>query len=575
MYIDGLEDLSQDQLLQVQAKILGYKSVPPSIEEFVTNDYYLGKAFGGGGKDVYPYWMKILKEIYPTPIHTAHPFVVFTGPIGGGKSTITKIMNLYQLCRLGHLDNFGYFGVNINKTIDFVMCHTTSQKAQSDLVNGSWNIYEKSPYFTRDFQWSDSLYRYVSDGPRTNSAIGGDVIFYHFSEVNFIDFYKAKHKIDQAFDRYKSRFLRVLNYFGGIVIDSSAEGDESIVDYLIKEYPGLYVIRDPIWEIKKHLGIYFRKGSFKVYIGDSSNPPFIISDERPLTDDHDPDRVIEVPMELYENYKSDIVLSLQNTAGISTSSSDTFFTDKELLKEAFTIPNHIDNIITVDFFDDEELITQVKDQLKEIPTEKVLFIGVDMGVSSDLCGFSVSYFDDWVYKEGKKTIEFKTKTPLSIGISRKSGQETSITKVFNLIKSISEDYEIGAVVTDQYQSTQLRQDLTREGINSYLSSVDRSMDPYIFLKTQVYKGLSKFVTNKELEIEMFNLVNTGSHIDHLSSYSKDLSDALCNSVKAIKDNLDIADQISTKYSFDVQLKVLKQIGRKDVIQDLLKSRTSF
>lgn len=575
MYIDGLEDLSQDQLLQVQAKILGYKSVPPSIEEFVTNDYYLGKAFGGGGKDVYPYWMKILKEIYPTPIHTAHPFVVFTGPIGGGKSTITKIMNLYQLCRLGHLDNFGYFGVNINKTIDFVMCHTTSQKAQSDLVNGSWNIYEKSPYFTRDFQWSDSLYRYVSDGPRTNSAIGGDVIFYHFSEVNFIDFYKAKHKIDQAFDRYKSRFLRVLNYFGGIVIDSSAEGDESIVDYLIKEYPGLYVIRDPIWEIKKHLGIYFRKGSFKVYIGDSSNPPFIISDERPLTDDHDPDRVIEVPMELYENYKSDIVLSLQNTAGISTSSSDTFFTDKELLKEAFTIPNHIDNIITVDFFDDEELITQVKDQLKEIPTEKVLFIGVDIGVSSDLCGFSVSYFDDWVYKEGKKTIEFKTKTPLSIGISRKSGQETSITKVFNLIKSISEDYEIGAVVTDQYQSTQLRQDLTREGIKSYLSSVDRSMDPYIFLKTQVYKGLSKFVTNKELEIEMFNLINTGYKVEHTSNYSKDLSDALCNSVKAIKDNLDIADQISTKYSFDVQLKVLKQIGRKDVIQDLLKSRTSF
>lgn len=569
-----LDNLSPEQAIELQAKILGYVKVPPSIEEFIESPYYLGSMFGGG--KLYPYWKEILKKIYPTPIHTAHPFVVFTGPLGGGKSTITKVMNLYTLCRLGHLNNFDYFGIVITKTIDFIMFHTTNSKAWSDLIQGSWNIYGESPYFKSEFKWSDSLYRYVADGPRTNNSIGGDAIFYHFSEVNFVNYHTAKYKIDQAFDRYKSRFLRVMNYFGGIVVDSSAAGDESIVDYLIKEYPGLLVVRDPIWEIKKHLNIYFRLGAFKVYTGDATHEPFIVDEENPITDDHDPDKVIDVPMELYENYKSDIVLSLQNTAGISTSSTDIFFTNKEKLKESFSIPNHIQDTLLADFYDEEQYWEQVREQIMRIPKEKILFVGIDMGITGDLAGFAISYFDDYVYKDGKATIEFKTKTPVAIGISRKSGQETAITKIYNLILAIDEaGYEIGAVTTDQYQSTQLRQDLNRAGIWSYLYSVDRTMDAYIFMKVQIYKGLSTIVKNKILQKEVSGLIDTGYKVDHKSDNSKDISDAVCSSIKAIKDNIGLAVNISTKYSVEVQLKVLRNINKSDIVSQMLEERTKF
>lgn len=566
-----VDKLSNDQIIQLQAEILGYKKIPPTIEQFVMDDYYLGKMFGHGG--IYPYWMEVLKKIYPTPIHTAHPFVVFTGPIGGGKSTITKIMAMYQLCRLGHLRNFNYFGVVISKTIDWIFFHTSNEKAWSDSVQGCWNMYAESPYFNTEFQWSDRLYKFVADGPRTNKSIGGDVIFYHFSEVNFVPYSTSKYKIDQSFDRYKSRFLKIIDYFGGIVVDSSAAGDESIVDYMIKEYPGLFVVRDPIWNIKKHLGIYFRKGSFKVYTGDTVNEPFIIDDQNPITDEMDPDKVLDVPMELYENYKSDIVLSLQNTAGISTTNTDIFFTDKEKLKSAFNIPNHIPDTIVADFYDDEQYWDQVREQILRIPKEKILFIGIDMGVSGDLCGFAISYFDDWIYKEGKPTIEFSTKTPVSIGISRKPGQETNITKVYNLIKEISEHYEIGYVVTDQYQSTQLRQDLSTAGINSYLSSVDRTMDPYIFMKVQIYKGLCNIVKNHYLQGEVNQLINTGYKIDHPSNSSKDLSDAVCNSIYAIKTNISISSDISTKSSYDAQVRALKIMTKDDPLNNYLKNRT--
>lgn len=566
-----VEKLSNDQILQLQAEILGYKKMPPTIEEFVLGDYYLGKMFGNGG--LYPYWLEVLKEIYPTPIHTRYPFVIFTGPIGGGKSTVTKIMAMYTLCRLGHLNNFNYFGVVISKTIDWIFFHTSNEKAWSDSVNGCWNYYNISPYFQTEFQWSDRLYKFVADGPRTNKSIGGDAIFYHFSEVNFVAYHTAKYKIDQSFDRYKSRFLKIINYFGGIVIDSSAAGDNSIVDYLIKEYPGLKVWRDPIWKVKEHLGIYFREGSFKVYTGDSVNEPFIIDEEHPVTDDHDPDKVLDIPMELYANYKSDIVLSLQNTAGISTTNTDLFFTDKEKLKEAFTIPNHIPDIIVADFYDDEQYWDQVREQIMRIPKEKILYIGIDMGVSGDLCGFAISYFDDWIYKEGKPTIEYTTKTPVAFGISRKPGQETNITKVFNLIKEINNHYEIGAVVTDQYQSTQLRQDLKNEEIYCYLSSVDRTMDPYIYLKVQIYKGYCKIVNNKYLKSEVFQLINTGYKIEHTSDSSKDISDAVCNSHYAIKINIGTASDISTKASLDAQIRAMRVMDKGDAVQNYLKSRT--
>lgn len=482
------------------------------------------------------------------------------------------------------------------------MCHTSNSKAWNDLVQSIYDMYDKSPYFTTEFVWSSSLYRFVCDGPRTNNSIGGDAIFYHFSEVNFISYSTAKYKIDQAFDRYKSRFLRIMNYFGGIVVDSSAAGDESIVDYMIQNYPeNMLVIRDPIWEIKGHLGTYGRLGWFKVYKGDPIHEPFIvndswhkvrgkevdvndpdyfdISDGNNLTDEHDPDKVIEVPMELYANYKSDIVLSLQNTAGVSTTTTDIFFTDKKRLKAAFTIDQHIPDIILADFYDDEQYWEQVRNQILRIPKEKIIYIGIDMGVTGDLAGFAISYFDEWIYKEGKKTNEFTTKTPVSFGISRKSGQETAISKIYNLIIAIDEaGYEIGAVVTDQYQSTQLRQDLNRANIYSYLKSVDRTYDPYIFYKVQVYKGYSKVVKNKQLEREQGELVDTGYKVDHRyteNAAGKDLSDAVVNSIYAIRDNLTYADQISTKFSVDLQLKALKRFSKSNILDIVNQGRDKF
>ena len=554
--LSSINELNKEEALKVQAKLLGYRVLPVSMDEFLDNDYYLGTMFKGN--KIYPYWREVLKDIFPTPIHIRYPYVIFTGAIGTGKSVCSKIISLYNLYKLDCLDNEDYFGIVRTKPYSFIYGAKSAFMAQTDLINSINDIYSKSPYFNSDFNWDSSKYAQVSTGIRSNTEVGKEAIFYHWNEINFWNnYYAAKEKIDQSMDRYRSRFLRVEGYFGGIVIDSSSAGDESIVDYIIKEYPQFNVYRTAIWEAKKHQGIYFRNGTFDVYSGDSVREPFIITEEEPLTKECDPDRVLKVPNELYENYKNNIELALQNTAGISTTSTDIFFTEKEKVKQAYSINNYIPDVIQVDFYDNEQYWDLIKEQILRIPKGKIIFLHLDLGISGDLAGLAAAYFDEWIYDEnGDVTSDYSVKVPFVVGISRPKGQETPVNKIYNLIKKINEHREIGSFTTDQFQSTQIRQDISRLGITTYLQSVDRSTDPYIFLKQLIYKELCSIAKNKRCKVEMLNLINTGYKVDHKSDGSKDISDAVCGAVYGVRNNLDYAQQISLRYTEQQQTELL-------------------
>lgn len=75
--------LSEDQKIEILAKFMGYGKIPPTIEEFVCNDYYLGKVFNPKlPNGLYPYWMDVLKKVFPDPITCRYPFISLGGAIG-------------------------------------------------------------------------------------------------------------------------------------------------------------------------------------------------------------------------------------------------------------------------------------------------------------------------------------------------------------------------------------------------------------------------------------------------------------------------------------------------------------
>ena len=67
----------------VALKTVGYKMRPPSIEEFYSDEFYLGgENFFNGGSSVFDYWKGVLNEIYPSRLLTAKPYQILSGAIG-------------------------------------------------------------------------------------------------------------------------------------------------------------------------------------------------------------------------------------------------------------------------------------------------------------------------------------------------------------------------------------------------------------------------------------------------------------------------------------------------------------
>jgi hypothetical protein len=242
-------------------------------------------------------------------------------------------------------------------------------------------------------------------------------------------------------------------------------------------------------------------------------------------------------------------------------------------------------VIEIDFYDRKDsIMNHLREAIKFIPKEKVLSIRFDIGVVSDYTGLAISYFDDWEVMDKKnKTRVPKFCTPIACAIGRKQGQETSIRMMYEFIKDISKDFEIGAVTADQFQSRQLMQDLERDGFNAYLISVDRTDTPYQYLKQCMYEGRIQVAQSKLLQREMKELIYQDNKVDHpqvtksdnltYGKGSKDCADALAGSIYAMTDDLESFTYISKTYNRQSYLKHMKlqTVTNKDnIMKDMKK-----
>jgi hypothetical protein len=350
--------MNQKELIQLQAKTLGYREVPVDMNTFIEDDYFMGSRCGNG--KLFPYWKKFLLHAYPTPILQRYPFLMLTGALGTGKSLCSKVISLYNLYKLSCLNSYeDTFKLIQSKPITLVYGAEHQSQANSALIKSIRELMKESPFFNREF--NETGLQLMPTGTKYDPELGEECIFYHWNEINFwrCREEKALRKVDQSFDRLNSRFLSFENFFGGIVIDcSTGEGEETRTDKIKYKLPKFKVIRPSIWEAKGHTGIYFRKGSFKVFIGSKTHRPFILhgaETEEELAE-LDPDRIIEVPMELYDSYYSNIELAITNSSGYSLSYCDEFFRDKSVITRNTRADDHTLGEIDLDFYDSSSLV---------------------------------------------------------------------------------------------------------------------------------------------------------------------------------------------------------------------------
>jgi hypothetical protein len=68
------------EVLEIMAKKAGFISMPPTIDEFLDSEEYLG-----GIINIYPFWREVLRKVHPSPFYSPYRELALSGSTGGGK----------------------------------------------------------------------------------------------------------------------------------------------------------------------------------------------------------------------------------------------------------------------------------------------------------------------------------------------------------------------------------------------------------------------------------------------------------------------------------------------------------
>ena len=575
--------LTDEEKLLIFCKLSGYYKIPPSIERLYSDDYYLGSdSYFSHGDSIYPFWKDALKTIFPNEVFTSKPFLILSGAIGIGKSTISKICLAYTYSRLLCMKN-PYKNLGLApKILSAVLIHRNEDtiiKEEKDWFDK--DVLLNSPFFKNTKP--NFKFRIVTGGPRSSGGIGTDAIFFQFGEINFFDNQEqAQQKVSTGLIRFTSRFNEsTIKRVGMFILDSSAAGNSSTTEWFLENTnPDLTWNCTPShWKVKP--GSYKESNgkTFKVYTGDGKYPPQILAEDYRLGLDQDPDKVISVPIQLLPEAKASIISMLRDKAGISTGSSDSFFGGSiEHLVKCSKIKNLIPETIKVDFYDkSDRLITKIEPMLKDVKPKTPIWLGLDLGIKSDTTGISAVTFDGWNIVHNVRLP--KVKCIFTVGVTRKEGQQTSLFHIYDLITELSKRFSL-IVSADQAFSAQILQDCERDGIKTAYVSTDRTPEPAFYLKNLINQELIILPEHKRLQREAYDLKYTTTaggktKIDHPKKAtqdplifdvndgvgSKDIFDSLENACYSLKLSIDAGEELGYNSNVNRQINILSEITK--------------
>jgi len=552
------------------AKLMGYEFVPPTIDEFVDSDEYLGRILYDEMKQesrIWPVWRQALRQIYPNPFYSPYVEVICTGAIGTGKSTLCKIGTMYDLAKLCMLTNpQEKYGLLPTTEIEYAVISTTISSSEDVFYSELLEWMQTSPVFRKWLSSSNGRTLLpknidLTSGSRPKHVLGRAIFGAILSELNF-----QTRINDQAYENYtnakrrmQSRFSKRGKLPGHLWLDSSHRDENDFLDAYIPTVRGdstVAIYDHSIWEVKPWA--FDMSETFKVFIGDESKDPFIVEDA--LHGDIDSNRVIEVPLSLKEDFQKDIYNALRDLAGISTVSLRKFIPSIEHLSRSLVMVNWFDKeIVKLDLVNKSERLISYINPLRiteRLNPNQPRMIHADLAINGDRAGIAIGHLAGYVTvrtKDYRLNIDVVSKQPwiimdCVIALEAKAGQEIPLYKIRDFVLDLAEQgLPIGVVSTDGWQSVFLRQELQSLGFSCDLLSVDRTMDAYINLKQALYQDRILIPRHSLLFDELKGLIRVGNKVDHPSDGSKDVADAVAGVVQSIVNN-----QARYAFSFAIQ-----------------------
>lgn len=364
---------------------LDYINKPPDIEEFILDDYYLGKTWRpvkDENEGIWPAWVDLLSA--HLNINSRIHNMVITGSLGIGKTAMMVTILLYRICIATHLKNpQHFFGLNRNSNIVYNFLSVTKEAVKDTAFGTAMTYMSESAYFLEVCKYDPELeysgYRIAMDntlpdgrpsriwltaGSKGQHVLGRNLVGIGLDEGNFRlekdPDMKAYELYDQVRTRIANRFQKIEAFLPAIsIIASSAQDESSFTEKVVGEIeesnrqrdienrllpegtehrpPSQLVFRNAVYKIKRHAltGIGPDHHWFKIAYGLKNMEPFILSgwykeDGTPvLEDEHEEPpsgtKTELVPKFYYEAYRRNCKAQLQNLSGISCGGSHRLF----------------------------------------------------------------------------------------------------------------------------------------------------------------------------------------------------------------------------------------------------------
>ena len=563
-------------------KYADYNEIPVDIETFLTNDNYLGKAWkdAAGKSKLYPFWLDRLKELFPTNIDTNYNTFLESGARGIGKSEVAcGCVGTYLMYRVMCMKNPNeFFHLKQTEKICFAFMNIKLALAEEIAISKFQKTVQMSPWFMS----KGSMTTYKNNpcwvppdpikiiiGSQSDDVIGQPIYFAFFDEISFIknqdiDKQKAKAKdmIDTAIGGMFTRFIHNGKNPTVLAVASSKRSEQSFMEAYIKTLSktsagNTLVIDKPVWEVKPK-GTYSDQ-IFYVALGNKFLESLIIPDTEINNLDLYRDRgyqILEVPIDFKAKFLEDIERNLCDFAGISSSSMNKYMSGaivSDCINEEFKNP--FPDIIEVG--NGPEDTAQYKNffNFDNIPKEmlsKPLYIHLDMSVSGDMTGIA----GVWISGKKVSTDEDQSKDlsfrlAFSVSVKAPKGRQISFEKNRKFIRWLKESgFKIKHITSDTYQSYDLQQQLTAEGFDCSILSVDRVdsdrvCKPYQYLRSAIYERRFTMYRSNRLFDEFIDIerdLNTGK-VDHSPNGHKDALDAVCGATFT-------ASKYAEQYAFD-------------------------
>ena len=367
------------------------------------------------------------------------------------------------------------------------------------------------------------------------------------------------------------------NYFGRTILDSSPNDASSPIDnycqYEAQNDPLNYIMKGSRWKWRPE---DFRdlNDTFPVFMGSEGKPPQIIDPQE--TPSYNPATILQVPSFFQDGisvktlFKDNISKSLKDIAGIPSTNFDKLFYDHEKIEAVFntTLKNIYYHISANEKLFPSKLIwDKIKHELfVKVRDDKYQFyykpglprvFHIDQSVSGDNACIGVGHIE----RLAKDT----TTVPIyiidfTVVISPDGGRIN-----LDAIRYFIEDLIVEGNMRfykgsfDQFQSEAALQYLQRLGIDMTHISVDRTMEPYLYMAQQMEQGTLKcgrniYLKNNFKSLQLTRRKNGSIKVDHSSGepsisantnwetstiglHQKDASDTVCGVVELCRQEL--------------------------------------